>query len=65
MSSLRWLKLNRTGLCYLPEELAALQKLVRGRRVGARRPRGTSNNRAELRHVAEMGCGRCWERGRG
>uniref|UniRef100_U3IGL9 FLII actin remodeling protein n=1 Tax=Anas platyrhynchos platyrhynchos TaxID=8840 RepID=U3IGL9_ANAPP len=27
MSSLRWLKLNRTGLCYLPEELAALQKL--------------------------------------
>lgn len=30
MTSLRWLKLNRTGLCYLPEELAALQKLVRG-----------------------------------
>ena len=29
MSSLRWLKLNRTGLCYLPEELASLQKLVR------------------------------------
>lgn len=29
MTSLRWLKLNRTGLCYLPEELAALQKLVR------------------------------------
>lgn len=28
MTSLRWLKLNRTGLCYLPEELAALQKLV-------------------------------------
>lgn len=28
MSSLRWLKLNRTGLCYLPEELASLQKLV-------------------------------------
>ncbi|XP_059991591.1 protein flightless-1 homolog isoform X5 [Lagenorhynchus albirostris] len=27
MTSLRWLKLNRTGLCYLPEELAALQKL--------------------------------------
>ncbi|XP_033998225.1 protein flightless-1 homolog [Trematomus bernacchii] len=27
MSSLRWLKLNRTGLCYLPEELASLQKL--------------------------------------
>ncbi|KAL0992507.1 hypothetical protein UPYG_G00094250 [Umbra pygmaea] len=27
MSSLRWLKLNRTGLCYLPEELAALHKL--------------------------------------
>ncbi|XP_064820754.1 protein flightless-1 homolog isoform X1 [Oncorhynchus masou masou] len=27
MSSLRWLKLNRTGLCYLPEEVAALQKL--------------------------------------
>ncbi|KFP04784.1 Protein flightless-1, partial [Calypte anna] len=27
MSSLRWLKPNRTGLCYLPEELAALQKL--------------------------------------
>lgn len=30
MTSLRWLKLNRTGLCYLPEELASLQKLVRG-----------------------------------
>lgn len=30
MTSLRWLKLNRTGLCYLPEELAALQKLVSG-----------------------------------
>lgn len=30
MTSLRWLKLNRTGLCYLPEELGALQKLVRG-----------------------------------
>lgn len=29
MTSLRWLKLNRTGLCYLPEELSALQKLVR------------------------------------
>lgn len=29
MNSLRWLKLNRTGLCYLPEELASLQKLVR------------------------------------
>ncbi|XP_007910122.1 protein flightless-1 homolog [Callorhinchus milii] len=27
MTSLRWLKLNRTGLCYLPEELASLQKL--------------------------------------
>ncbi|XP_051905189.1 protein flightless-1 homolog [Hippocampus zosterae] len=27
MSSLRWLKLNRTGLCYLPEELSSLQKL--------------------------------------
>uniref|UniRef100_A0A8D2LX33 Protein flightless-1 homolog n=1 Tax=Varanus komodoensis TaxID=61221 RepID=A0A8D2LX33_VARKO len=27
MTSLRWLKLNRTGLCYLPEELSALQKL--------------------------------------
>ncbi|ERE67713.1 putative protein flightless-1 like protein [Cricetulus griseus] len=27
MTSLRWLKLNRTGLCYLPEELGALQKL--------------------------------------
>ncbi|XP_064414953.1 protein flightless-1 homolog [Latimeria chalumnae] len=27
MTSLRWLKLNRTGLCYLPEELAALHKL--------------------------------------
>ncbi|KAG8145810.1 hypothetical protein E2320_012293 [Naja naja] len=27
MSSLRWLKLNRTGLCYLPEELSALHKL--------------------------------------
>ncbi|XP_012728550.2 protein flightless-1 homolog [Fundulus heteroclitus] len=27
MSSLRWLKLNRTGLCYLPEELGSLQKL--------------------------------------
>ncbi|XP_043945529.1 protein flightless-1 homolog [Protopterus annectens] len=27
MTSLRWLKLNRTGLCYLPEELAALKKL--------------------------------------
>nr|XP_020136818.1 protein flightless-1 homolog [Microcebus murinus] len=27
MTSLRWLKLNRTSLCYLPEELAALQKL--------------------------------------
>nr|XP_056722154.1 protein flightless-1 homolog [Euleptes europaea] len=27
MTSLRWLKLNRTGLCYLPEELCALQKL--------------------------------------
>lgn len=34
MTSLRWLKLNRTGLCYLPEELAALQKLVR--MVGSR-----------------------------
>lgn len=34
MTSLRWLKLNRTGLCYLPEELAALQKLVRGMVVG-------------------------------
>lgn len=65
MSSLRWLKLNRTGLCYLPEELAALQKLVRARGAGARRPHGTSNNRAELWCVAEMGCGRCWERGRG
>lgn len=30
MTSLRWLKLNRTGLCYLPEELGSLQKLVRG-----------------------------------
>lgn len=29
MTSLRWLKLNRTGLCYLPEELSSLQKLVR------------------------------------
>uniref|UniRef100_A0A8D0GFE8 FLII actin remodeling protein n=1 Tax=Sphenodon punctatus TaxID=8508 RepID=A0A8D0GFE8_SPHPU len=28
MTSLRWLKLNRTGLCYLPEELSALQKLA-------------------------------------
>lgn len=28
MTSLRWLKLNRTGLCYLPEELSSLQKLV-------------------------------------
>uniref|UniRef100_A0A6I8PQP3 Protein flightless-1 homolog n=1 Tax=Xenopus tropicalis TaxID=8364 RepID=A0A6I8PQP3_XENTR len=27
MSSLRWLKLNRTGLCYLPEELSSLHKL--------------------------------------
>uniref|UniRef100_A0A672N7H5 Protein flightless-1 homolog n=1 Tax=Sinocyclocheilus grahami TaxID=75366 RepID=A0A672N7H5_SINGR len=27
MTSLRWLKLNRTGLCYLPEELSSLQKL--------------------------------------
>uniref|UniRef100_A0A8C4SJK8 Protein flightless-1 homolog n=1 Tax=Erpetoichthys calabaricus TaxID=27687 RepID=A0A8C4SJK8_ERPCA len=27
MTSLRWLKLNRTGLCYLPEELASLHKL--------------------------------------
>ncbi|XP_061411442.1 protein flightless-1 homolog [Lethenteron reissneri] len=27
MSSLRWLKLNHTGLSYLPEELAVLQKL--------------------------------------
>ncbi|XP_077590146.1 protein flightless-1 homolog [Stigmatopora nigra] len=27
MRSLRWLKLNRTGLCYLPEELSSLQKL--------------------------------------
>lgn len=33
MSSLRWLKLNRTGLCYLPEELASLQKLVRQSRA--------------------------------
>lgn len=35
MTSLRWLKLNRTGLCYLPEELAALQKLVSS--VGSRK----------------------------
>lgn len=28
MTSLRWLKLNRTGICYLPEELSSLQKLV-------------------------------------
>ncbi|XP_061404847.1 protein flightless-1 homolog [Lethenteron reissneri] len=27
MSSLRWLKLNHTGLCYLPEELGKLEKL--------------------------------------
>ncbi|KAM8962259.1 LOW QUALITY PROTEIN: protein flightless-1 homolog [Pelodytes ibericus] len=27
MTSLRWLKLNHTGLCYLPEELSSLQKL--------------------------------------
>jgi hypothetical protein len=38
MTSLRWLKLNRTGLCYLPEELAALQKLVRGRGQAGRVP---------------------------
>ena len=34
MTSLRWLKLNHTGLCYLPEELAALQKLVSGQGMG-------------------------------
>ena len=38
MTSLRWLKLNRTGLCYLPEELAALQKLVRGSGQSGRVP---------------------------
>ena len=38
MTSLRWLKLNRTGLCYLPEELAALQKLVRGSGQAGRVP---------------------------
>uniref|UniRef100_A0A8C4NE01 FLII actin remodeling protein n=1 Tax=Eptatretus burgeri TaxID=7764 RepID=A0A8C4NE01_EPTBU len=27
MNGLRWLKLNRTGLCYLPEELASLHRL--------------------------------------
>lgn len=34
MTSLRWLKLNHTGLCYLPEELAALQKLVSKQGMG-------------------------------
>lgn len=41
MTSLRWLKLNRTGLCYLPEELAALQKLVRKGHRGPGRTRLT------------------------
>lgn len=50
MTSLRWLKLNRTGLCYLPEELAALQKLVRSLGDGegpCRRPGGHTLQKGE------------------
>lgn len=71
MTSLRWLKLNRTGLCYLPEELAALQKLVSRQGMGllgglrSQEPAvclphvPVSNNRAERGSVVETGCKSC------
>lgn len=71
MTSLRWLKLNHTGLCYLPEELAALQKLVSGQGMGllgglrSQEPAvclphvPASNNRAERGSVVEIGCRSC------
>lgn len=62
MTSLRWLKLNRTGLCYLPEELAALQKLVSSTFWGLQGShRGCGVRRGPVRRCREPGA--CQARG--
>ncbi|MEQ2187718.1 hypothetical protein GOODEAATRI_007430 [Goodea atripinnis] len=54
MSSLRWLKLNRTGLCYLPEELASLQKLAVVARANSLKNSGVPDDIFQLEDLSVL-----------